>query len=126
MLSWALMLAGKPTLIEYIDPLAKFPAWILVWCFFRGHALFVQKERRSYFYGLLVWEVVYALFTTLGYGGVAHLPAEAKKTIDPADLQPGIGAFIEYAILFLPFYWALWRYTEFRDEEPKSDLSLDE
>jgi hypothetical protein len=126
MLSWALMLAGQPTLIEYMDPVAKFPAWILVWCFFRGHAVFLQKERRSYFYGLLAWEVVYALFTLLGYGGVAHLPAEAQKTIDPADLRPGLAAFVEYAVLFLPLYLALWRYTEFRNEEPDTDLTNDE
>lgn len=126
MLSWALMLAGQPTFIEYIDPVAKFPAWILAWCFFRGHAIFLQKERRFYFFGLLIWEVVYALFTLMGFGGVAHIPAEAQKTIDPADLKPGLAAFVEYAMLFLPLYWALWRYTEFRNEEPKLDLPIDE
>ena len=126
MLSWALMLAGKPTVIEYIDPVAKFPAWILVWSFFRGHAVFMQKERRSYFYGLLAWEVIYALFSILGYGGLAYIPAEAQKTIEPADLRPGMAALLEYALIFLPFYWALWRYTQFRNEELKTDSPLGE
>jgi hypothetical protein len=126
MLSWALMLAGQPTVIEYIDPVAKFPAWILVWCFFRGHAIFLQKERRSYFYGLLAWEVVYALFSVLGFGGVAYIPAEAQKTIEQSDLRPGLAALVEYAIIFLPLYWALWRYTGLRDEEPRPEVPLDE
>lgn len=122
MFSWALVLAGKPTFIEYIDPAIKIPSWLIAWCYFRDILLFKSKERRMYFITLLVWEIIYALLTFFGYGGTPYIPQEALKNIDPATLKPGLGAMIEYIVLFMPLYWANWKYIQLPDEKKEQPL----
>jgi hypothetical protein len=120
MFSWAIMLAGTPTFIEYLDPAVKLPGWIGLWAFFRGNQLFLQKERRYYLLSLLAWEVVYALLSLTGFGGVPFIPKVSPQDggavqLTAEQFQPTIGVLIQYAIVSLPFYWALWRFSQQKD-----------